>query len=466
MKSKDFAVIPFNHSRIKDRYLVSNILGGWDFLQKDEFRQLSSFSVEKDTPLFKRLHDKGIVIDELNLKNIVDGYRSLNSHLFHDTSLHIAVVTTRCNLHCGYCQAKSQTKQDMDTDVAMHVLECLFGVKTPQITLEFQGGEPLLNWKTIRFLIEQARKLNSCHKDLRLDLVTNATLLDEEKMEFLRDFDVGVCVSLDGPRHIHDKYRIFKNGQGTYALAARNIKKLENKFKKKVCLLSTITKYSFKYFKEIIDEYIKFGQDVIALRPVNRIGNACTNWQHLGYSPEEFIQFYTQAMEYILQLNKKGVFIKERIATVILEKILNKRDPGYVEMMNPCGAGRSQIVYMPDGSCYPCDEARMAGDDIFKLGNILEKKYEDLIKNETLLHLLESSSVELWAADSVLYPWIGTCPVVNYALQNNFVTKIRCSPIYKIYNFQFRYIFEKMLESEENLRIFKSWLIKKEAGHE
>jgi hypothetical protein len=96
----------------------------------------------------------------------------------------------------------------------------------------------------------------------------------------------------------------------------------------------------------------------------------------------------------------------------------------------------------------------------------LEKKYEDLIKNETLLHLLESSSVELWAADSVLYPWIGTCPVVNYALQNNFVTKIRCSPIYKIYNFQFRYIFEKMLESEENLRIFKSWLIKKEAGHE
>jgi len=457
IKEKDFAVIPFGSTLIKDKYLVSNMLGGWDILAKDEFRKLNSFTLDRESPLFKRLHSRGVLLDENNLLQIISDFKKLNTNLFSDTSLHIAVITTRCNLACNYCQTKTLEPKDMNHEVAARILKYIFDVKTVSVTLEFQGGEPLLNWDVLAFTIEHARKFNT-HKDLKISIVTNLTLLDEEKMKFLSDFDVEICTSLDGPRHIHNANRIFANGKGTYDRVVKNISKLKKKFGKRVNLLPTITKYSLKYFKEIIDEYVKHGERIIPLRPVNEMGMACSNWKNLGYSPEEFNSFYRKSMDYILELNKKGVLIKERLASVILDKVLNKRDPGYVELMSPCGAGRSTIAYMPDGSCYPCDEARMVGENMFKLGNILDESYEDLMKKENLLHLLEASLVNLWDYNSVFSPWIGTCPVVNYALQKNIVPQIHCSYMHKAYKFQFGYIFEKIIDGGENLEIFKKWV--------
>ncbi|MCF7888083.1 MAG: hypothetical protein K9L76_02265 [Candidatus Omnitrophica bacterium] len=185
---------------------------------------------------------------------------------------------------------------------------------------------------------------------------------------------------------------------------------------------------------------------------------ACSDWLSIGYSSKQFNNFYKKSMDYILELNKKGIHFKERIARVILEKVLGKRDPAYVELMNPCGAGRNTISYMPNGDCYPCDEARMVGEDMFKLGNILNQEYSDMMKKDSLVHLLQASLVNLWDYDSAFLPWIGTCPVVNYAIQKNIVPKIACSTIHKIYKFQFNYIFEKIAESKDNLEIFKSWV--------
>ena len=263
---------------------------------------------------------------------------------------------------------------------------------------------------------------------------------------------------MDGPEDVHDNNRIFANKKGTYSIVTKNIRRLKSKYGKKVDLLPTITRSSFRRYKDIIDEYVRWGQEEISLRPVNRLGVACKNWANLGYSAEEFNEFYRKSMDYILELNKKGIYIRERLARVILEKILNKRDPSYVDLMNPCGTGRATVVYMPNGDCYPCDEARMIGEEMFKLGNILNENYEDLMKKDNLLHLLEASLVNLWDYRSAFLPWIGTCPVVNYAEQHNIVPKIWCSSLHKIYNYQFKYIFEKMLESKDNANIFNEWV--------
>ncbi len=458
MENRRFAILPFNSTIIKDRYLVSNFLGGWDFLTKEEFKELNSLKVKENTPLFKRLYEKGLIVDENNLKNLINEYRNLNGHLFSDTSLHIAVVTTACNLSCRYCQTRSFKKENMNYEVATRVLKFIFDVRNPYVTLEFQGGEPLLNWEIVSFLVENAKKFQRKEVNLRIALVSNLTLLTEEKMEFLKKFNVEICTSLDGPKFLHDKNRIFKNGKGSYDIVAKKIEKIRKKFKMKVHLLPTITKHSLKYYKEIIDEYVRWGQEEISLRPVNRLGVACRNWLNLGYTAEEFGEFYKKSLDYILELNKKGIYIKERIARVILEKVFNKMDAGYVDLMNPCGAGRNVITYMPDGSCFPCDEARMVDEDTFKLGNILKENYEDIIKKERLLYLLYTSVVNMWDYNSAFLPWIGTCPVLNYYTQRNFVPKIWCSFIYKIYNYQFRCIFEKILEDEENVKIFKSWI--------
>ena len=458
MAGKVFAILPFNSSRVKDKYLLSNQLGAWDFLDKKEFREFSSYSLKKGSALYERLYGKGLVADSNNIERLFNEYRSLNANLFLDTSLHIAVVTTRCNLRCRYCQSNTLKPQDMDSEVATRVLKYLFDVRNMNITLEFQGGEPLLNWKTLSFLIEHARKFNVTGKDLRIALVSNLTLLDEAKIKFLLKHDVEICGSLDGPKAVHDKNRVLSNGKGTYDLVVKNVRKIQKEFKRKINLLPTITSFSLPYYKEIIDEYVSLGQDEICLRPVNKLGIACVNWPNLGYTAEEFNDFYDKAMDYIFALNKKGVLIKERMARVISEKIFNKKDPGYVELMNPCGSGRSTIVYMPDGSCFPCDEARMLGEEMFKLGNILKENYEELMKKDNLLHLIQSSLTNLWDYNNVYSPWLGTCPVVNYALQKNIVPKVSCSPLHKINNFQFRYIFEKILENKGNENILRGWI--------
>lgn len=455
---KNFAVIPFNSNIISDKYLVSNMLGAWDILDKRDFNLLNSFKCDTDTALLNRLREKGLVADDSNINRLIEDYRSLNSNLFSDTSLHIAVLTTHCNLRCKYCQAHAKNPLNMNLDTARSIIKYIEERSADHITLEFQGGEPTLNWDALSFLTKKIRKIKTPGKKITISLVTNLTLLDDEKIGVLKDFSVDVCTSLDGPEYIHDRNRIFADGKGTYETVIKNITKFRKKFKKNIGLLPTITKHSLAHYKEIIDEYVRLGQKGIALRPVNYLGNACCNWSDLGYSPDEFIEFYKKSLNYLFDLNRKGIIIKERMAEVILKKILNKQDPGYVDLMNPCGAGRSQIVYMPDGACYPCDEARMVADEMFLLGDIRKESYESLIKKENLLHLLESSAVNLWDYASAFSPWIGVCPILNYASQKNFVTKIKCSSLHKIINSQFRYIFEKIAEGGSDLEILKNWV--------
>ena len=457
-KTTDFVVLPHNAMKIRDKFLVSNILGGWDFLDRAEWRDLNAFHVKPGTAFYDRLRDKGVVADDSNIRSLLDSFRAMNANLFQDTSLHIAVVTTKCNLVCSYCQARVVEPEDMSPEVALRVLKYLFDAQNPAITLEFQGGEPLMNWPVVKVLIESARKSNTAGKDLRIALVSNLLLLDNKMMKVLADNDVQICSSLDGPQAVHDANRKYAGGGGTYRQVMAKAMEYEKKYHRQVQFLPTITKYSLKYSKEIVDEYVRLNQSDICLRPVNNMGSACCQWGNLGYTPEEFCDFYARSMDYVLALNKRGVKIRERMARVIATKVLAKQDSSFVDLMNPCGAGRATMAYMPDGSCYPCDEARILGEDMFKLGNILKDNYEDLLKNENLIQLLHASSVNLWHYGSVFSPWMGYCPVVNYAIQKNVVPKVACSPAQKILQFQFQYVFEKILEGGRTLDILKSWL--------
>jgi His-Xaa-Ser system radical SAM maturase HxsB len=464
MRNKqNWAVLPYNSKRINDKYLISNLLGSWSIFDRKVFLNLEQFRLSESSPLFKRLYQEGIIVKEDNLPKLINEFRNINANLFTDASLHIAVVTTRCNLACRYCQTKTERPEDMNFEVAAKILKYIFDMRNPYINLEFQGGEPLLNWKVVKFLIENARKFNTTGKDFHIGIVTNAVYLDEKKINFLVDNDVNICISLDGPAQIHNKNRIFKNNEATYKKVVTAIKRLKRIYKKRrinkpLDLLPTITKYSLFFPEKIIDEYVNWGAEQIALRPVNKIGFAEERWRNLGYPPEEFNCFWAKAMDYILKLNRKGVRIKERLALVMLRKILKKENAGYVDLMNPCGAGRSVLVYMPNGDIYPCDEARMAGSDIFKLGNILKNEYEELIKSSSLFSICEASLIDLWDYNSAYSPWMGTCPVLNYILGDNLIPKITTTPLYKIYRFQFDYLFKKMVEDKKNEEIFWQWL--------
>ncbi|MBF0330323.1 MAG: His-Xaa-Ser system radical SAM maturase HxsB [Candidatus Omnitrophica bacterium] len=453
----EHVILPFNSAKVRDKYVVSNMMGAWDVLEPSEFRALSTMVIDPKSVLGQRLQKHGVVVDQENLQSVIQDYKNLNANLFSDAGLHIAVVTTKCNLRCRYCQANPPDGVDMTLDVAAKVLNNLFAVRNVNVSLEFQGGEPLMNWPVVKFMIENARKFNTTGKSLRISLVSNLLLLDDAKMKVLADNGVDVCTSFDGPQEIHDANRVYEGGRGTYDELIAKISRFKKKFGRDVSFLSTITKASLAHPEKIIDAYVQHGQHEICLRPVNNMGAACGTWKDVGYTPEQFCAFYAKAVDYILELNQRGVRFRERSARVILTKVLGKRDPGYVDLMNPCGAGRATVSYMPDGDCYPCDEARMQGD-LFKLGNILSETYEDMVKKDNLLHLLQASCMNLWNAGSVYSPWIGCCPVVNYALQGNVIPKLHCSSVHKVTAFQFAYVFDKIVEQGPSLETFNQWV--------
>lgn len=462
---KTWATLPYNVDKVKDKYLVVSALGGWDFLNRSEYEQLSAFRLKKETRLYCRLKEKGLVIeDDTSLDRLIDDYRCANLNLFTGPGLHIIVLTNRCNLGCLYCQTSGKRQYDMDKDTASKILELVFASHNPNVTIEFQGGEPLLNWDVLRFFVDYSRRYNMTGRRVNLSLVSNFTLLDDEKIKFLIDNDVNLCTSLDGPRKIHDKNRNLLSGGSTYDKVVYWLNKIKKEYKRKriknkvIGALTTITKYSLPYYREIIDAYIKLGFFSIPLRSINKIGIARKNWDKIGYAPEEFIDFWKKGLDYILELNKKGIFIYERMAFIMLKKILKKEDPGYVDLCSPCGAGRSVLAYSPDGNVYTCDEARMLEEDLFKLGNVLRNSSEEILESPVLMQTCQASISNFWNYASAYSVFEGVCPVLNYSEQGSPVSSITQNSFYKIQRAQFEYLFEKLSENKDALAIFKRWM--------
>jgi sulfatase maturation enzyme AslB (radical SAM superfamily) len=94
------------------------------------------------------------------------------------------VVTLRCNQKCSYCHASSvddvaTTLFDMDSATAKRCVECVFMSPAQNIKIEFQGGEPLLNFEVIRTIVEYAEELNADYKKkVEFVICTNLTIIN------------------------------------------------------------------------------------------------------------------------------------------------------------------------------------------------------------------------------------------------------------------------------------------------
>jgi len=205
-------------------------------LSEEEFREVNQHKLEKDSELFGRLKNSGMVIDKGNASKVIKDYRSLNQFLLQGPSLHIIVPTLRCNQECIYCHAKplDEKNLDMDKKTAIKAMNFVFQTESPAVTIEFQGGEPLLAWDTVSFIVKEARSLNEKYekKDLRITVVTNLTLMDEEKLDFLIKNRVSICASLDGPEKVHDANRKYLGGGPTYKDVIKRIEEIKGKYEK------------------------------------------------------------------------------------------------------------------------------------------------------------------------------------------------------------------------------------------
>jgi radical SAM protein with 4Fe4S-binding SPASM domain len=145
----------------------------------------------------------------------------------------------------------------------------------------------------------------------------------------------------------------------------------------------------------------------------------------------------------------------------MLTKILTDRDPGFTDLASPCGAVIGQVLYNYNGDLYTCDEGRMLEDDNnFKLGNVSDTSYEEMVTCDTCKTMISASTLENQSCDLCAYkPYCGVCPVKNYAHHNTLFPQMQNTDWCKVKKTQLNYLFSKLRE-DDNLEVFKKWVKK------
>jgi len=132
-------------------------------------------------------------------------------------------ITTSCNLDCDYCFVK-KTNRKMGILVAKKAVDFLVQTPGEDKFLKFFGGEPFLNFELIKKIVPYTLKqAKNYQKNIIFSICTNATCISKEKLNFLKEYDIKLTVSLAGPQRIHDSFRYFHNKKGSYKLIRKNL---------------------------------------------------------------------------------------------------------------------------------------------------------------------------------------------------------------------------------------------------
>lgn len=248
--------------------------------------------------------------------------REKKGFLDNFTALHIFVLTLRCNQNCVYCQASSQDEVSKHCSMSFHTMgkavELMFKSRSPFLTMEFQGGEPTLEPKLIRYGIECAEETNKTEKR-KIDYVlcTNSINLTEEIMDICQTYHVLISTSLDGPEWLHNRNRGKKD---SYEKVVSGITKARELLGyDQVSALMTASEEGVLHPNEIVDEYDRLGFNSIFLRALNPYGLARDNSDWDVYT-DKFIDFYKKALNHIIELNLNGKFSLRSLLLLFFER--------------------------------------------------------------------------------------------------------------------------------------------------
>lgn len=279
----------------------------------------------------------------------------------------ILLVAQDCNMKCTYCYAAGgdfgQPAALMTPETAVRAVDFLLAHSgnQPRIHVSFLGGEPLMNFRTIRAAVEHGRQRQPAgSKPLEFSLTTNGSLLSNPISAWLRDNEVGVSVSLDGPREVQDRHRVFNNGQGSYDIIAPRVKKLlEIHTTRPIAARVTLTRGTDSVLP-LFDHLMEMGFYEVGLAPVT------SGDQALTYSPAEMARVlgeFQVLADRTVEEAKRGRYV----GFSNLSNLVQELHEGAVKKY-PCGAGLGLLSCAADGHLYLCH--RFGEKKEFRLGHI------------------------------------------------------------------------------------------------
>ena len=304
-----------------------------------------------------------------------------------------------CNLRCKYCFADEGeyhgNKGVMSVETAKKAIDYVIKRSGPRKNIEIDlfGGEPTLIMDTIKEIIKYARDNEAkWNKNIRFTMTTNATLLNDEMMEFM-DKEMGnIILSLDGRKEVNDKVRIKPDGSGSYDDILPNIKKMISKRTKgkTYYVRGTFTRDNVDFYEDVVS-MLNEGFREISIEPV-----VLEEGHPLAIREEDLPEIFDNYDKLYNEMARRKREGKDEF-TFYHFNIDLQGGPCVYKRISGCGSGFEYVAITPQGDVYPCHQ--FVGKEEYKLGSIFDDTYDaELGKKFKKAHIYNKPKCrECWA---------------------------------------------------------------------
>ena len=302
-------------------------------------------------------------------------------------------IGPQCNMDCTYCYYlekeklfpnATNTRLD-DTLLEVFIKDYIQAQEAPIVSFVWQGGEPsMLGVEYFRKVVEIQQK-HAGNKKIENSFQTNATLLTDEFCHFFNDNGFLVGVSIDGPRELHDHYRVNKQGHSTWEKVVKGIELLKKhhvEFNTLTAVHRANAKHPlevYRFLKGIGSRFMQFlpvverqacqGSEIDAkLVHQNYEGESqLTEW---SVTPEDYGIFLVSIFDEWVR-NDVGIYYVQLFDVTLANRA--GVNPGLCIFSETCGTA---AVLDHNGDVYSCDH--FVYDDHF-LGNIRDQSVRDMM---------------------------------------------------------------------------------------
>lgn len=278
-------------------------------------------------------------------------------------------IASGCNLSCTYCyKADLETLKNsgnMSFDTALQAIKHLYeGAPNQKLyNVTFFGGEPLSNFELIKDVTMYATQFfKQRGANVDFTITTNATLLTKEIISFLKKYQFGITISIDGPKAIHDKTRLTNSGAGSYEMVRKKVELLLSMYKERqigarVTLTRGITQVD-EIWNHLFNE-LHFSE--VGFAPATASDNAVFN-----LSEKELLEVFKgfkKLGEKYVEAALKGEFN----GFSNLHRVIGDIHAGRKKKL-PCGAGVGLLSVSYEGKFDLCH--RFTGSDFMQFGDV------------------------------------------------------------------------------------------------
>ncbi len=324
----------------------------------------------------------------------------------------VAIVkpTHECNFACKYCYVAEEAENGfMDDETLYQTIKQVIEMNAASQESEFiwHGGEPLLMGIGFFEKIAEIQQPYLKEHKIKNSVQSNGTLLIEELAAFFAENHFGLGFSLDGPRELNDRTRVYKNGSSAFDDILRGIR-LATKKRISAGFITVVNRLNACDVEKLYDFCKEEGLSP-KVNPLIKSGRAVSHYDELAITPFE----YGRAMIRLFDLwfYDYGSKITIDPFDIIIGNIISNSSLGCNYSVS---CQNSFVSIGPLGDIYPC--GRFDGVKEFRLGNLHEDGGLESALNSELRKKLQMRSIEtIKGCDRCEYGRICNCGCMHNA---------------------------------------------------